>query len=361
MRTNRNRFPKYRIKGKIKFPHKQFESFEKMGNTREELFGVITEKVKNLEIENINLLFNKFIPIFDTTEICKWVVRENKYKLESQVFSLNKESIGGESKKYFLEGAIEKSKTILEKDTMRNILKNLLCLCEHFNKDGYQPIINKFFTTKSRLVVGLGSSHVLETAITLHHIFGIPYIPGSALKGVCRAVAFWKIAKEKNILNNQKALETLQNEFYGELVNKDLQILKYQLLFGAQDFKGLLLFLDAYPCISKNDQIFELDIINVHYNSYYEDKSGKTPPSDWENPTPVYFLTIKPGVKFKVCVLFDKWRWDNIKHKEPYSKVKSELESLLKDNLFLEEIVEEALENFGVGAKTRLGYGVLAP
>src|ERR1700680_515711 len=36
----------------------------------------------------------------------------------------------------------------------------------------------------SRLIVGLGSENVLETGIRLHHTYGLPVIPGSALKGL---------------------------------------------------------------------------------------------------------------------------------------------------------------------------------
>jgi len=40
-----------------------------------------------------------------------------------------------------------------------------------------------------RFVVGLGAAHVLETGITLHRLFGLPIIPGSALKGAAKAYA----------------------------------------------------------------------------------------------------------------------------------------------------------------------------
>jgi len=220
-------------------------------------------------------------------------------------------------------------------------------------KQGYVPIIDKSFTTKSRLVVGLGSSHVLETALTLHHIYGIPYIPGSALKGVCRAVAFWKLAEQKGILNNDNELKNLYNWFYGNLNENNSDILTYQLLFGAQNFRGLLLFLDAYPTMDESTEIFELDIMNVHYPSYYGE--GKAP-GDWENPVPIYFLTVKPGVEFKICVLFDEFRWKKLKE----SGIKNdEVERLVSNKNFLEEILKIAISQFGVGAKGRLGYGIL--
>ena len=38
--------------------------------------------------------------------------------------------------------------------------------------------------TDGRLVVGLGGENVLETGLRLHHTYGMPILPGSALKGL---------------------------------------------------------------------------------------------------------------------------------------------------------------------------------
>src|SRR5207237_557288 len=35
-----------------------------------------------------------------------------------------------------------------------------------------------------RMIIGLGGENVLETGLTLHHIYGVPYIPATALKGL---------------------------------------------------------------------------------------------------------------------------------------------------------------------------------
>src|SRR5205823_13656006 len=40
-----------------------------------------------------------------------------------------------------------------------------------------------------RMIVGLGSESVLEASISLHRTYGIPYIPGSALKGLAVSYA----------------------------------------------------------------------------------------------------------------------------------------------------------------------------
>ena len=44
--------------------------------------------------------------------------------------------------------------------------------------------------TVSRLIVGFGHATPLETGITLDRVHGLPYIPGTALKGICRS---WKL------------------------------------------------------------------------------------------------------------------------------------------------------------------------
>ncbi len=246
-----------------------------------------------------------------------------------------------------------------------------------FELEGFKKILdNKNFATSSRLICGLGSSSVLETSITLHHIWGVPYIPGSSFKGVCREVVFWKLAETKNI-NSEEDLNKLQKKFYGELAIDDNEMLKYQLLFGAQDFKGLLLFLDAYP--ENTNNIFEPDIMNPHYSGYYNDKEGKIAPGDWENPVPIFFLSVKKGVPFKITVLFDEWRWNKIKqeglvlkrdnrehfiHFDKNKVIKDEIyinseeiEKLIQTDNLLSKIVKSALEQYGIGAKRSLGYG----
>src|SRR6266700_183014 len=49
---------------------------------------------------------------------------------------------------------------------------------------------------KGRMIVGLGSESVVETSITLHHTYGIPYIPGSALKGLAASYVRQKLGEE---------------------------------------------------------------------------------------------------------------------------------------------------------------------
>lgn len=340
------------------FNFTEFINNEKERERKSDFLDKIKGITKNkVQINNFNLFLNKYIPIIKATI--------NDGKSEKEWFSLKGECIGGESKKPFLEGLVEKKynfdeclkkiKTFMEEQ--KNSLKN----------QKYDLIFSGSLKTQERLIIGLGSTNVLETSIALHHIYGIPYIPASALKGVCRMVAFWKIAEEKNILSDEEKLNDLQKEFFGNLSSERL-VLKYQLLFGAQNFKGLLLFYDVYPEFEGDNKIFELDIMNVHYPSYYSDEEGKIPPGDWENPNPIFFLTLKPGINFNFFVFFDKLRAKEIvkMDDEKLEKIaipkeaKELIKEFEKENLFSSNrnLILEALKNFGIGGKSRLSYGI---
>jgi CRISPR-associated protein Cmr6 len=340
-------------------------------NIFEEAFNSIEE------IDNYALLLQKLLPVFNTT--FEEFENNNRTGRVERSFDkdINKECIGGVSKKPFLKKIIEKYE--VKKDYLNNItiIKDSLTKSDNskLNEEDnhyYSIVYDNSLPTETPLVCGLGAAHVLETALTLHHIWGVPYIPGSSLKGVCRQVAFWKL------------LENFQKKFYGELAIDNEDMLVYQLLFGAQDFKGLLLFLDAYPECQNNEKIFKLDIMNPHYSKYYGDSTGRTPPGDCENPTPIFFLTVKEGVNFRFVVLFDNWRWEKIKKegilivrgKEKYlitnnvTENSNEEKNIIKKNLpienvekmrknevFFSEILKDALSFYGIGSKTRLGYG----
>ena len=255
--------------------------------------------------------------------------------------------------------------------TFNKIPKVLVNFCQRVNKQrqslekyGYKNLFEMEgclkLKTASRLIVGLGSGHVLETSLTLHHIFGIPYIPASALKGVVRRVSFWEIAEKEN-KKTDNDIENLQKQLYdSEISSSDSKdILKHKLLFGTQGFKGLLVFLDAFPEIQNNQDIFELDVMTPHYSNYY---TKGEPPGDWENPKPITFLTVKKGIEFCFYVLFDEYRTEILLNDKDFPQEAKNVLNELLQNQKLEKDVEKwlnkALKEFGVGAKTRLGYGI---
>ena len=169
-------------------------------------------------------------------------------------------------------------------------------------------------TVDWRLVVGLGSEHVQETNMTLHHVYGIPYIPGSAVKGVLR---HWWLQENQDFIDAK-----------GKIDEKEaLKDTDFIAVFGSQKQRGKVQFLDAYP----KDVNLATDIMNPHYPDYY---SGSKPPTDHQNPVPINFLTVEEST-FRFAFL--------AKDEEPLEKLKNRF--------------QKALKLKGVGAKTAVGYG----
>ncbi|RLG58464.1 MAG: type III-B CRISPR module RAMP protein Cmr6 [Candidatus Hydrothermarchaeota archaeon] len=162
-----------------------------------------------------------------------------------------------------------------------------------------------------RLVINLGAASVYETSLLFHRNYSIPYIPGSAVKGVTNHYAIM-----------------LREE--GKITNEE-----YVQIFGSQDKKGEAIFFDALPLMGGEKDVIVLDVMNVHYPDYYRDESGRTPPGDWMNPNPIFFLAVEKGTRFRFALAS--------KDKDLAEKTK--------------ELLKEALEKIGIGAKTSAGYG----
>ena len=118
------------------------------------------------------------------------------------------------------------------------------------------------------MVIGLGGESVLETDITLHHLYGIPFIPASALKGLTRAYITGEV-----------------EGYRSDKIDNDNEEVKR--IFGSQEHAGTVIFFDAMPTNGK--VAFVLDIMNPHYPEYY---AGNKPPTNDQNPVPVTFLTV---------------------------------------------------------------------
>jgi len=190
------------------------------------------------------------------------------------------------------------------------------------------------FQTDWRLAVGLGGASVYENSITLHHIYGFPYIPGSAVKGTVRS---WIIGEyfgndEKKALGNQGFCR-----IFGSPSN------------GAEGaYQGDVLFFDAYPV---GKPTIKQDIMNPHYSFYYRKGNQGAAPRDDENPVPILFLTVE-NTKFQF--LFAIRERDNLKLNDRDLGSRTLLDVVLQE-------LPRALENQGIGAKTAVGYGYMSP
>lgn len=183
--------------------------------------------------------------------------------------------------------------------------------------------------TIDRLVTGIGLPHPLENSLVWHHTLGVPFLPGSSIKGVLRAwLETWKSVDQ----------ETIDHGFGKETP-------------GSQ--AGNCLFFDAIPvdCVK-----LQADVMTPHFQSYYsgdkkedeqETKSKKKSEKDTKHfpierfdPIPIPFLTVAPRQEFLFSIA-------------PRNAA---------SNVDIEQIrssLEEALHTIGFGAKTAVGYGRL--
>lgn len=169
-------------------------------------------------------------------------------------------------------------------------------------------------TVQGRLVVGLGAESILETAITLHRTYGVPFIPGSALKGLASAAAHRFLANDEW----RKKTKTAEQ---GD---------SHKIMFGNTKTAGFVTFHDAL-LVPEGGQIpLDLDVMTVHHAKYYG--NGKSPPADWDSPNPVSFVTAR-GTYLIALEGPEEWTRAAM------------------------DILGDALQEDGIGAKTAAGYG----
>lgn len=231
-----------------------------------------------------------------------------------------------------------------------------------------------------RTIVGLGTDSVYETGITLHHIYGFPYIPASAIKGLLRNYliqTFWGngFDSEAKAFNESKWMcdifgcpeqTTWKDEnmnvhkkdtFYKKTFDEDAKTFgkERQLYrYGFAEKAGDIIFFDAYPNESPTGKI-KADIMNPHYGEYYEgkkDKKGQSiPPADYLSPVPILFLTVTNlAFTFMIGVKKGKENFQiDVKNEE--KKYQGNASTVMID------ILKDALTSHGIGAKTAVGYG----
>lgn len=185
----------------------------------------------------------------------------------------------------------------------------------------------RYATAQGRIALGLGDESVIETAVTLHHTYGVPYIPGSALKGLAAAYAH-------RVLEDERWRKPEYRD--GRLVQKGGDY--HRELFGTTASAGYVTFFDALYVpgsgYKDNDGIPRAlwpDVITVHHKDYYSGTNPK-PPADWDSPTPIPFLT---ATGTYLILLGGPLAWVT----------------------FTFDLLEKALAEMGIGAKTSSGYG----
>jgi CRISPR-associated protein Cmr6 len=226
----------------------------------------------------------------------------------------------------------------------------------------------KLQTTYPGLCTGVGMEHEatitgeLKLGFYFDYTTGVPVIPGSTIKGVLRsAFPQWenheKTSKEIKYAKCSYIYEIIKsnNIQWDDLDEKSKEVQRKRITdIEKEIFDGIIgnknlsiydrdIFLDAY--ISKGtsnkpapNRILGMDAITPHI------KEGMSySKSMLKNPTPIPFLKVLPGVEFTFeFILHD--------HTEPNNH-----HLLKKDDK--EKLFKQILLDFGIGAKTNVGYG----
>jgi len=204
-------------------------------------------------------------------------------------------------------------------------------------------------TLGARMMVNLAGGVVENAGIALDRCFGLPLIPGSAVKGITRVQALWEIHEAKGdekrrllrlamLLLGYGAHDIADKGDFGWAGGTGLAK-SVAGEIGAQEFKGCACFLPAYPTTPPT---LVVDMVNPHYPEYYGGRKQEA--KDNENPIPNYFPAVESGCSFGFAVLLNRVP-------SPPNVIAADLLTQVKGWL------ERAVTRKGVGAKTAAGYG----
>lgn len=219
---------------------------------------------------------------------------------------------------------------------------------------------------QSRLMVNMAGG-VMENAGLCLDRFGLPYIPGSAVKGCARRMAIQQLleveASSKPGLLVQIAMvfgwgeQDWSDAMKGGRFKSDfayavgaelwpgVSIAAKQSLAQTSHFAGTVSFLPSHPVDVSGAELphrsptlgaLELDVVTCHHPAYYQNK--KPVAIDDEDPNPVVFPSVAAGHVFAFSVLPLRNCTDELLHQA-------------------REWLANGLVLFGVGAKTAAGYG----
>ncbi len=266
-----------------------------------------------------------------------------------------------------------------------------------------------FAQLRSRLMVNMAGG-VMENAGLCLDRFGVPYIPGSAVKGCARRMAIqnlleareakeppdkiarllvdialvfgwgerdWMEDKDKNAhFKSDFVYAVGENQWREIFVAAGSQLLNKEPA-SAKDFghfAGVVGFLPAYPHqLPAND--LELDVLTCHHGKYYSEPTEPALPHthriwlqwksdhdawekewgtapDTEEPNPVVFPAVGPGKQTEQ---------DRCIFAFAVLPLRGERDSFSRPGLKLHQLgrgwLRDSLATFGLGAKTAAGYG----
>ena len=272
--------------------------------------------------------------------------QEREVKYENKVFALKAATRLGVDDKKLMEALQQRQAAVFASAASES---SKICL---------PAIATAPFTT------GLGNEHPLENGFAFLNPYGLPYLPGSGVKGVLRHAARelasgdWGDSPWREYNRSLSGVEANAADFDSGSRERSrmAQSATYlDALFGREDnneaLRGTLSFWDVIPQI-KGDSLM-VEIMTPHQGHYYQQNptAGSTSPHDSGQPIPISYLTVPPDSGFTFHVVCDLSRLERI------------APDLARDGnwkTLITAAFEHAFAWCGFGAKTAVGYGAMA-
>lgn len=238
--------------------------------------------------------------------------------------------------------------------------------------------------TLSPFVTGVGIEHPVENGFAFLAPYGLPYLPGSGIKGVLRRAAeelalgpaqlsqgwdllkLWRLFgfEDSSYFEREIADDGAARRRADELARSDKKLVAALRESLGQDeadapdplfelctqagsawrrglqWRGALVCWDAFLAPAKDELVIE--ILTPHHKTYFENAAT---PADCEPPVPVPFLAVPAGSELDLIVSCDS------------ARLSDELKPAWK--ALLCAALEHACKQLGFGAKTAVGYGAL--
>lgn len=213
-------------------------------------------------------------------------------------------------------------------------------------------------TATAPFTTGLGNEHPLENGFAFLNPYGLPYLPGSGVKGVLRQAARELASGDWG--DTQGWLRDEEKSSSVSIQKRTVMLSMCDVLFGretaagdADHVRGALSFWDVIPQI-KGDHL-HVEIMTPHQGHYYQQKRDRktgdsVSPHESGQPIPIPFLTVPPGSEFVFHVVCDLPR---------LRRLAPELAQDGQWKTLLNAAFEHAFEWLGFGAKTAVGYGAM--
>ncbi len=251
-----------------------------------------------------------------------------------------------EAKRSALNGACRFTPS--DRQSMQALAQRQHALADPLVKSGALVVLEA--DAVAPFTTGLGNEHPLENGFAFLNPYGLPYLPGSGVKGVVRQAARELASGEWGDTSGWDRGES----YLFRIGKEEITLSLFDVLFGRETpsgesghVRGALSFWDVFPQIE--GERLAVEVMTPHQGHYYQ--QGGTP-HDSGSPNPINFLTVPPKSRFTFHVLCDRGR---LRRLAPPLAEGEHWKGLV------EAAFQHAFQWLGFGAKTSVGYGAFMP